>query len=76
MAEIGFAFEVVSDEYVSLEVEDYEADMDKPWDEMTAEEKRDFAMEYMYDDALRQAEQCSYSIGPLDFIEIDGEEMR
>lgn len=76
MAEVVFAFEVVSDEQVSIYTEDYEADMDKPWDEMTAEEKHDFAMEYMYDDALRQAEQCNYSIGPLDFVEIDGEEMR
>ena len=76
MAEITFAFEIVSDEHVTLDTEDYEADMDKPWDEMTAEEKRDFAMEYMYDDAWRDAEQCSYNIGALDFIEIDGEEIR
>lgn len=76
MAEVTFAFEIVSDEHVTLDTEDYEADMDKPWDEMTAEEKRDFAMEYMYDDALRDAEQSEHSIGALDFVEIDGEEMR
>lgn len=76
MAEVTFAFEIVSDEHVTLDTEDYEADMDKPWDEMTTEEKRDFAMEYMYDDAWRDAEQCSYAIGALDFVEIDGEEMR
>lgn len=76
MAEIGFAFEVISDEFVSLEVEDYEEYLDKPWDEMTTEEKYDFAMEYMYNDAYREAEQCSYSIGGLDFVKIDGEEMQ
>ena len=71
MAEVTFAFEIVADEQVTLDVEDYEEYLDKPWDEMSEKEKNDFAMEYMYTDAYREAEHCPYSIGCLDYVEVE-----
>ena len=71
MAEVTLAFEIVADEQVTLDVEDYEVYLNKPWDEMSEDEKHEFAMDYMYKDAFRQAEQCSYGIGCLDYIEVE-----
>jgi hypothetical protein len=65
--QLGYYFEVVSDAYTTIDVDDDE--LEKPWDEMTDEEKQAVAENYEDEAYHKAACECDESLGQLSMVE-------
>lgn len=70
---INFGFEVIGTYPVELDLDEEEL-QEIEWDEMTTEDKIDWLRDTFEYKMMNQAERkCSFSLGELDYIQIDGE---
>lgn len=71
---LTYYFEVISDACATIDID--EDELEKPWDEMTNDEKARVALAHEDDAYHKASDDSDYSLGDLTFVEDeDGEEM-
>jgi len=72
--QLTYFFEVVSDACATIEVD--EDELEKPWDEMTDEEKYAVVLDHEIEASNRASRDTDYALGALNFAEDeDGKEL-
>jgi hypothetical protein len=73
--EITFGYEVIGTYPVTVEIDEEELQEDG-WYEMTEEERIEYLIDTYEYKTMHQAEcECEFSIGSLDYIQFDEEEL-
>lgn len=68
---VEFGFDVIGTYPVSLEIN--EEDLPENWNDMTAEEQKEWLQDKYENEMFREASwKCDFSIGDLEYIEVDG----
>lgn len=68
---LSLGYEIIGTEYVDIEID--EEELEKPWDEMTKDEKINFVYDNYSEEAFYEAmRNCEYDIGGLFCIEDEG----